>query len=382
MKIIITGGGTGGHFYPLIAVVEEIRSLAKEKRIIDPEIYFISVNPYNPGLLFENKIQYIQINSGKFRRNFTSHNFLRNILDVFRIIPGIFHALWKVFLIYPDVVFGKGGYSSFPTLFASIILAIPVVIHDSDSIPGKVNAFIGKFAKRIAISYPDAAKYFPKANSEGRVAWTGNPIRKEIINPKSEGAKEAYKLEDNIPVVLVLGGSQGAQLINDALVDALPNLVEFCQIIHQTGENNFEAVRGRSVVALRNSSHANRYKPYPYLNEEQIQFAYSASDLIISRAGSTIFEIAVSGKPSILIPINEVVSRDQRKNAFSYGRTGAAIVVEENNLQPEIITAEITKILKNPELQEKMKLAATAFAKKDAARTIAEAILDIGLSHE
>lgn len=382
MKIIVTGGGTGGHFYPLIAVVEEIRAITSERKLISPEIFYIATAPYNPALLFQYDIKFVQITTGKVRRNLTPGNLFKNFTDIFSIVKGTCKALWKVFTIYPDVVFGKGGYSSFPTLFASIILGVPVVIHESDSIPGRVNAFIGKFASKIAISYPEAAGFFKKADKKGRVAWTGNPIRKEIIATTSEGAKQMYGLEDNVPVVLILGGSQGAQLINDAIVDALPSLVEICQIIHQTGEKNLDEVKGRATVALRNSPHAGRYKAFPYLNEEQMQLAYGGADLVISRAGSTIFEIAVAEKPSILIPIKEAVSHNQRHNAFSYAKMGAAIVIEENNLQPEIITAEVSKILRDPALQKSMHEAAAHFSKKDSARVIAEAILAIGLSHE
>lgn len=383
MKILLTGGGTGGHFYPLIAVAEEIRAIAAEEKIVTPELIFISAAPYNPGLLFEYDIKYVQINTGKIRRNFSFKNIFKNFTDFFKIISGMANALYTVFMIYPDVVFGKGGYSSFPALFAAVILRIPIVIHESDSKPGKVNAFIGKFASRVAISYPEAADYFRRAAKKNRIAWTGNPIRKEILaRGNKEEAIQQFGLDPNVPVILIVGGSQGAQLINEAIVDALPDLVQLCQIIHQTGEFNYDAVKGRGLVALENSEYKDRFKPYPYLDEHQMQLAYSTVDLIISRAGSTIFEIAVSEKPSILIPINEKISHDQRHNAFNYARRGAAHVIEENNLAPEIIVAEVRKILGDENLKKSMSEAAKGFAKKDAARTIAQAVLDIALSHE
>jgi UDP-N-acetylglucosamine--N-acetylmuramyl-(pentapeptide) pyrophosphoryl-undecaprenol N-acetylglucosamine transferase len=383
MKILLTGGGTGGHFYPLIAVAEEIRTIAAEQKIVTPELIFMSASPYNPALLYEYEIKYVQVDTGKIRRNFSPRNLAMNLVDLFKIFAGSMSALYKMFRIYPDVVFGKGGYASFPALLAALILNIPVVIHESDSKPGKVNGLIGKFAKRIAISYPEAAEHFPRAKRKNRIAWTGNPIRKEIIAlGNTEKCHEEFGLDPAVPVVLIVGGSQGAQLINEAMVDALPDLVEVCQIVHQTGEKNIFEVKGRAEVALENSPHKDRYKPYGYLNEVQMAHAYSCADLIISRAGSTIFEIAISGKPSILIPINERISHDQRHNAFNYARRGAAFVIEENNLAPEIVVSEVRKVLESTELQQKMSEAAKGFAKTDAARVIAEALLDIGLSHE
>jgi UDP-N-acetylglucosamine--N-acetylmuramyl-(pentapeptide) pyrophosphoryl-undecaprenol N-acetylglucosamine transferase len=378
MKILLTGGGTGGHFYPLIAVAEEIRGLAREDKIVMPEMYFMATDPYNPEILFEYNIEYKKITTGKIRRNLNLSNLIKNFIDLFKIFFGIFSALYKVFMIYPDVIFGKGGYSSFPALFAGVLLRIPVIIHESDSRPGKVNSFIGKFATKVAVSYPEASKYF----KQEKVAWTGNPIRREIINIKSEGARERFELEEGVPVILILGGSQGSVLINENIVDALASLVETCQILHQTGEKNYKDVSGRAKIVLEKSEFKNRYHPFPYFNEEDLQLAAGVSDLVISRAGSTIFEIAVWGKPSILIPIHAAISHDQHHNAFSYARMGAAHVIEENNLEPEIITAEVNKILKNPELQERMKNAAIHFAKRDSARVIAKAIVEIGLSHD
>ena len=378
MRILLTGGGTGGHFYPLIAVAEEIRNLASEKALALPEFYYVATEPYNLALLYEYNIKYKEIKTGKLRRNLSARNIFKNLIDIFRTTFATIRAIGIVYKIYPDVVFGKGGYSSFPTLFAAIILRVPVIIHESDSIPGRVNAFIGKFADKIALSYPEASTYF----NENKVAWTGNPIRSEVMEPKIDGAREKFGLTDYAPTVLILGGSQGAQNINDAVVDALPFLVEFCQILHQTGEKNYDGTAGRARVALRDSQFKNRYRPFPYFNEEEMQLAYGVSDLIISRAGSTIFEIAAAGKPAILIPIKETVSHNQRHNAFSYAKMGGALVIEENNLQPEILQAEIHKVINDQKIQETMKNAAKAFARKDAAKIIAEAILDIGLSHE
>ena len=156
MKILFTGGGTGGHFYPIIAVAQSISEHAIEKKILAPKFYFMAPTKYNPRALFDNEIKYVYVPAGKIRRYFS----LLNITDAFKTISGIFIAIMKMYSIYPDVVFSKGGYTSFPPLLAARIWGIPVVIHDSDSHPGRANIWAGKFAKRIALSYPDAAKFF------------------------------------------------------------------------------------------------------------------------------------------------------------------------------------------------------------------------------
>lgn len=378
MKIILTGGGTGGHFYPLVAVAEELQNLSKEKGILPPELYFFAPAPYNEAILTQYHISFKEIPAGKIRRSFA----ISNITDVFITLKGFFIALWTVFKIYPDVVFSKGAYGSFPTVLAARILFIPVMIHDSDSKPGRVNEWAGKFAEKVALSYPEAVSYFKKAEKKGRIAWTGNPIRKEITEPIKEGSFETFGLEKDIPVILVLGGSQGAQVINDALLDTLPYLLEDYQVIHQAGPKNFDAVKGQSEVTLERNEHKGRYKVFPYLNEDMMRRAVGVTSLVISRAGSTIFEIAAWHLPSIIIPIPERTSHDQRTNAYSYKRSGSCSVIEEENLRPEIIASEVNRIMKHEDVKNTMIEATKKFARLDAGRTIAEALIDIGLSHE
>jgi UDP-N-acetylglucosamine--N-acetylmuramyl-(pentapeptide) pyrophosphoryl-undecaprenol N-acetylglucosamine transferase len=204
MKILFTGGGTGGHFYPIIAVSQAIRERIKERRIISPQQYFMAPSKYNPRALFDNELEFVQVPAGKIRRYFSILNFT----DIFKTLAGCIKAVISMYRIYPDVVFGKGGYASFPALFAAKLLHIPVIIHESDSSPGRVNAWAGKFARKIAISYPDSATYFTK--KEGVVALTGCPVRTEVAQPLSNGAHEFLQLEQNTPVVLILGGSQDA----------------------------------------------------------------------------------------------------------------------------------------------------------------------------
>ncbi|MFZ2620939.1 MAG: UDP-N-acetylglucosamine--N-acetylmuramyl-(pentapeptide) pyrophosphoryl-undecaprenol N-acetylglucosamine transferase [Minisyncoccia bacterium] len=378
MKILLTGGGTGGHFYPVIAIVEEINKIAKDNRLLKPELYYMSTEPYNAGLLFDNNVNFEKVSAGKIRRKSSFGNMILNFFDAFKTFSGVLTALWRMFIIYPDVVFGKGGYASFPALFVAKVLRIPVVIHESDSVPGKVNKWAGKFARRIAVSYPEAVAFFPK----DKTAFTGNPIRKETTEPLTGGAYEFFGFDEKIQTILILGGSQGAKFINEIVANSISELVKKYQIIHQTGKNNIKVIEETRDVILRDSQFKARYKPYAYLDVLKLRMAAGVADIIVSRAGSTIFEIALWGKPSIIIPIPEPTSHDQRTNAYAYARTGGAVVIEEDNLAPHVLVSEIDRILSDPKEKEKMHKSTEAFARYDSARLIAEQIIAIGLEHD
>ena len=375
MKIVFTGGGTGGHFYPIIAVTQRLNKIIDDEKILGVKLYYISDAPYDKQALFENEILFEQVDAGKIRTYFSFKNFT----DIFKMAFGTLNAIYKLFLIYPDVVFGKGGYASFPTLFAAWFLRIPVFIHESDSAPGRVNKWAGKFAKKVAISFNEAADYFPKKIT----AWTGNPIRAEIeYKAQRNDALEYFKLDKELPVILILGGSQGAELINNIVIDSLPSLLQNYQIIHQTGVRNFKAVTSRADVVLKDHPNKVRYIPYSFMNPLVLKMAAGATTLVISRAGSTLFEIASWGLPSILIPFHESNGDHARKNAFNYARHGACAVIEEMNMSDNIFNSEINRILNDKALLERMAEKAKEFSKPDAAYKIAKELLDMAIVHE
>lgn len=374
MKILFTGGGSGGHFYPIIAVAQEINAIAKDRKLLAPKLYFTGPDPYDGELLFENNIIFKKSPAGKVRGYFS----IKNFFDIFKTGFGVIKATFQVFFIYPDVIFSKGGHGSLPTVIAARLFRIPLIIHESDSTPGRVNKWAGKFATKVAVSFPEAGKFFP----EDRVAYTGNPIRRELFTLATEGAHEFLKLETGVPVILILGGSQGSEMINDLIIEALPELVKKYQVLHQTGSKNFDQTKTSGEMILENSDFKQRYRPFEYLNTLSLRMAAGASDLIISRGGSTIFEIALWEIPSIIIPITKSNDDHQRKNAFSYARSNAAIVIEEGNLSSNILIAEIDRILESPEIIQNMKEGAKKFAHPDAAYKIAEEIIKIALKHE
>lgn len=374
MKILFTGGGTAGHFYPLIAVAQEIYTELEKQHIYNAKLYYMSTDPYDKQALEDLQIEFVQVPAGKMRIYFS----IKNFFDIFKTGFGIIIATIKMFRIYPDVVFSKGCYASFPALMAARILRIPVVIHESDMAPGRVTSWSAKFAKRIAVSYPELVNLF----GDKKTAWTGQPIRKELQKPVSEGAYEYLKLNPNIPTIFVTGGSLGAMKINDAIIDALPKLVEKYQIIHQVGKSNFEEINIRARLVLHNNENAERYHVFPFLNILAMKMAAGAASIVISRAGSTIFEISSWGKPSVIIPITNTNADHQRKNAYAYARAGACIVLEEANLGDSQLVYSIDRILDNKDIYENMSKSAISFAKLDAANIIAREIVEIALSHE
>ncbi len=375
MKIVFTGGGTGGHFYPIIAITQKVNQIISHEHILGAQLFYISDGPYDKKMLVENDLIYEQISAGKMRTYFSFKNFS----DIFKTFFGIINAIFKLFSIYPDVVFGKGGYASFPVIFAARILRIPVIIHESDSVPGRVNVWAGHFAKKIAISFPEAMEYFPKE----KTAWVGQPILTEVEHPASrKEALDYFKLEESVPTIFIIGGSQGAELINNTVLDALPRLIKNYQIIHHTGIKNFTTVSGQAEVALMDDKHKSRYLPISYLNSLQMKMAAGAASIIVSRAGSTISEIASWGVPSIVIPITTTNGDHQRKNAFSYARAGACSVIEEANMTANILNGEIERILNDKVGYERMIQNAKAFSKPGAAEKIARELVDIALSHE
>ncbi len=378
MKIVLTGGGTGGHFYPLVAVAEAIEDISKERTLIDPELFYVGPAPFDAAALLEHGVEYRPSPAGKIRR----YPSILNIFGFFSTAIGIIKSTFQLFGIYPDVVFSTGGYAAFPTLYAARILRIPVVIYDADATPGRVSLWSSKFARWIGVAHPDAAARFPEA-VRGRIARIGHPIRKEIVAPTKEGGIEFLKLDASVPTLFFMGGSQGARAINEVVLDALPELLSRYNVVHQIGTANLEDTVHIAEVALKDSQFKDRYRPFGLLNTLALRMTAGIAQVVVARAGSgTIFEVASWGIPAIFVPIPPDVSHDQTENAFSYARAGAGEVIEQRNLTPHILIAEVDRISNDPALQASMSAAAHKFAEPDAARKIGQILLETALEHE
>jgi UDP-N-acetylglucosamine--N-acetylmuramyl-(pentapeptide) pyrophosphoryl-undecaprenol N-acetylglucosamine transferase len=276
----------------------------------------------------------------------------------------------------PDVVFSKGGTGAFPVVLAAWFYRIPVAIHESDARPGLNNLASAYFAKKIFVSFGAAEKYF-NPNITQR---TGVPVRKELLENRTSKdlAKETLGFSSSNPLVVILGGSQGAASLNDFIMKNLPAITDVAQVFHQTGTAHFVDVQKLSQAALIDASFKNRYVPIAYLDEANSALALTAADLVVSRAGAAyLFEFAAFGVPAILIPHEGGGNGHQRANAYDYAEFGAAVVIEGQNLLPGIFIGQLKNILSNEDLRTKMTLAAKAFFVPDAAEEIANGIMEI-----
>ncbi|MFH0791709.1 MAG: UDP-N-acetylglucosamine--N-acetylmuramyl-(pentapeptide) pyrophosphoryl-undecaprenol N-acetylglucosamine transferase [bacterium] len=371
MKILFTGGGTGGHILPILAIVREIRYIYSQKDIL--EIYYVGPRDPFVQLLSEEGVIVRNILAGKIRRYFDPISILQNVFDVFVKIPiGLIQALFQVFIIAPDVIFSKGGYGSVPVTVSGWIMQVPIFMHESDVSPGMANRWLGQFAKEIFVSFPIRdMEFFPTQ----RMISVGNPIRHEIINGSENEAKKIFGLVGDRPLLLIIGGSQGARKINETILDVVDEMLMNFEIIHQTGNDNFNQVsrEARVVIVDANKKY---YHPYPFLDETQMANAYKAATIIVGRSGSgTIFEIAANGKPSVLIPLPGAAQNHQAKNAYSYSKWRGAIVIEQDNLSPHFFLEKLKALAFTPGKLEYMGKQAKEFSRPQAARIIAEYLL-------
>lgn len=373
IKVLFTGGGTGGHLYPIVAVARTLKTLAqKENREV--EFAFAGPTDFNADILRQEGMKVYHVPSGKLRR----YPSLQAPWDFLKAIGGFFYALFLLWFIMPDVIFVKGGYGSFSIGLAGRIYFTPLLVHDSDAVPGIVNRMLGKIASRVAISFPSAVSYFPAH----KTAFTGNPVRDLASMGDKAKALALFSIRSDRPILCILGGSQGSVPINEVVAKSLQELLASYEVIHQCGTQNLESFsRELTEIYGINPQKNPTYHLVGYLGEEEEAHALKAANLIISRAGAgNIYEIAALGKPSILIPLAHAASDHQRQNAFYYARVGAAIVIEEPNLSPHILVSEIKVILGNPNKYEDMAKAAKMFAKPDAAEKIAQGLLELALS--
>jgi UDP-N-acetylglucosamine--N-acetylmuramyl-(pentapeptide) pyrophosphoryl-undecaprenol N-acetylglucosamine transferase len=366
IKIAFTGGGTGGHLSPIVAIARELRRLYGKDDLL---LHYIGPNePGGLALLSQENIQLHPIVTGKIRRYFS----LENISDVLFKIPfGFLQSFFILLFLRPKLLFSKGGSGSVVVCFCSYILGIPLFLHESDIVPGLSNTLAAKWAQKVFISFPKT-EYF----NLSRTILTGNPTKKELTEGDVIKAQEALNLTLKKPVILFMGGSQGAVAINDFVLIILNDLLKDYEVIHVCGLKNYQQTQAESQVIL-NPNLAPYYHLYGSLTEIQLKHAYKAAGLIVSRGGSgSIFEIAACGKPSILVPLPSAAGNHQYKNTYAYAANGAAIIMEQENLTPNFFIGKVNYLFSNPDEMEKMQQAALQFAKPYAARSVAIEILD------
>lgn len=346
-RIVLTGGGTAGHVTPNIALIPRLKELGYE-------IFYIgSHNGIEKTLISQMGIEYYGISTGKLRRYFD----LKNFTDPFRVIHGYQEAVKLMKQLHPDIVFSKGGFVSVPVVNAAAKAKIPVITHESDMTPGLANRLALKAASVICCNFPETASSLP----EGKAVITGTPIRKALLHGDAEAGRAFTGLTRDLPVILIIGGSQGAASVNQSMREILPRLLPDFQVIHLCG-------KGKKDPALDQTK---GYVQYEYIQDE-LPDLFAMADLVVSRAGANaICEICALAKPNLLIPLPQTQSRgDQILNARSYEKQGYSMVLEEEAITPDTLLDAIHQLYRDRE-------AYTARMKKSAMVDSDEIILSL-----
>jgi UDP-N-acetylglucosamine--N-acetylmuramyl-(pentapeptide) pyrophosphoryl-undecaprenol N-acetylglucosamine transferase len=323
-RIVLTGGGTAGHVTPNLALIP---SLLREGW----DVHYVGTAEGIERRLVEAVpgVTYHVVSTGKLRRYFD----VKNLTDPLKVMKGAGQSLMLLRKLRPNLVFAKGGFVSVPVVYGAAMLRIPVLLHESDMTPGLANKLAVPFAKKLLCTFPEAAKL---AGSKG--LYAGTPLRLELFQGSREKGLKLFGFRDDRPVLMVVGGSSGAQAINRALRQALPNLTAGFQVLHLCGEGNLDS----------NLEGTPGYCQREYLNEE-MPHAYAVADVLISRAGSnTLSEILALRKPSLLIPYPKSASRgDQILNAQSFEARGLARVLYQEDMTPESLRQRVVEVYKD-----------------------------------
>lgn len=348
-KIVMTGGGTAGHVTPNIALMPALKEAEYEIS------YIGSYNGIEKGLIESQHIPYYGISSGKLRRYFD----LKNFSDPFKVIKGYRQSVSLLKKIKPDVVFSKGGFVSVPVVLAAKLCHIPAIIHESDITPGLANKIAVQGAKTVCCNFPETLQYLP----EGKAVLTGSPIRQELFKGKPQKARQLCHFTDiHKPTLLIIGGSLGSKIVNEAIRGILPELLQKFNVIHLCGKGNLDD----SLTGL------NGYAQFEYVSSE-LPDMFALADIAVSRAGAnSICELLALHKPTLLIPLSAAASRgDQILNARSFEKQGFSYVLQEEQLDEHALLDAINHVYEN---KEAYKEAMSKSGQMDSIGTIVELI--------
>ncbi|MCQ2494809.1 MAG: undecaprenyldiphospho-muramoylpentapeptide beta-N-acetylglucosaminyltransferase [Lachnospiraceae bacterium] len=320
-KIVLTGGGTAGHVTPNIALLPALKDAGYEIS------YIGSYDGIEKQLITDFGIPYYGVSTGKFRRYLDP----KNLSDPFRVIKGYNEAKKILKQIAPDVIFSKGGFVSVPVVRAAAALKIPCIIHESDMTPGLANKLCIPVAAKVCCNFPETVDSLPK----GKAVLTGTPIRAELFTGDAAEGRKLCGFNSDKPVLMVIGGSLGAAAVNQAVRDALPELLKKYQVVHVCGKNKVDNL----LLTLEG------YKQFDYIKED-LRHLFAMADIVISRAGANaICELLALHKPNILIPLPSKASRgDQLLNAKSFEQQGYSVVLDQDDLTTSLISQTVNTV--------------------------------------
>ncbi|BDI28484.1 UDP-N-acetylglucosamine--N-acetylmuramyl-(pentapeptide) pyrophosphoryl-undecaprenol N-acetylglucosamine transferase 2 [Capsulimonas corticalis] len=380
LRILVTGGGTGGHVAPALAVIQTIREQSESADWTPTFLYVGSEGGVEKGLAASAGVPFAGVQSGKLRRASRWYKMLslQNLMDLFRIPVGVGQALGEVRKFRPDVVFATGGYVSVPPVIAGWSLRAPVLTHEQTVQVGLANQINARFAARIALSFEGALEELPP-RIRPRAFVTGNPVRKVIFGGDRDRAREFCGFDpadDALPTVYVTGGARGARKLNLSLLEAMPELLTQCRVILQCGQNSdFETVTAR-VQELKDHL-VRRVFVTPFLGSE-IGDIYALADVVVGRSGAgTVTEVSALGKPALLIPLVPTGGDEQNRNARRLVEAGAAALLPNVDLDGARLAHEILALVGDPERLARMGKATLALARPRAAQDLAEAVIGL-----
>lgn len=370
-RILLVGGASGGHAYPLVTIARSLQEQAQQRNI-PLELLILGESEFIARAAQEYGIPFKYITAGRLRRYLSP----LMVLDAIKLPISFIQSLWHLFWFMPDAIFAKGSYDALAPSLVGRLYWVPVYIHESDSAPGLTNRILGRFAKTVFVAFQSAAAHF-----KGRpVAVVGNPTRKELFTVDRAQGLASFQLQPSIKTILVLGGSQGAKQINDLIVESLAIITKDYQVIHQTGAGQYEAVRKITEQEQKEGKEgygatiAQRYRAFPFLDAQQYAAALAACDIIVSRAGAgTLFEIAAVAKPAVIIPLARGSRGEQRTNAIEFSKAGL-VVMEGANLTSHLLLNQIQNLLE-PEKYQEVSNNLKQLATLNAADTIAATLL-------
>jgi len=368
MRVVLSGGGTGGHIFPALAVAESLRRLEPDVELL----YIGATTGIETSIVPPRGIPFQAVTARKLRKVLSP----ATLLVALSLVKGYFEARTYLRAFKADVVVGTGGYVAMAAVWAGAHLGLPTLILAPDSIPGRTNRLLARYAKKICVVFPETVARFPKE----KTVVTGLPVRAGIVAPAEVTPQAARcrfaNLRSDAFTVLVLGGSQGAQAINTLIVEAVPKLLEAgVQVLHQAGSRNIEAVQKQ--IQEKGLQDREGYCPVAFLDEEQMPLALRAADVVVCRGGiSTLSELMANALPAMVVPLPTAYADHQTANARALEKAGAALLRPENALSASNLIADLLALRDDPARRQRMAEASRAMGRPDAADAVARLVLE------